>query len=162
MEERPRGERTFGSVDFLNRKEKFMKTYGSTFPSEYWKETLTRAFDDDWLNKRKWTKTTSDPAPIEFFYEGVKLGWETFAEEEMLEAKRKFLFAHEDALPSSYWKRVLTVVFDEIWVGRRFNYEHDLYTPVDEMLNVRRILLNAGFQTCGLPGCCDPRYKGDK
>ena len=159
MEETP-----FGSDKYLEIKESFMRIYGATFPSEYWKEVIGLAFDDSWRKTEKWAKPKLVPTPIKFTYKNVELGYDTFALPEMLEAKKKFIASHENALPNSYqWKRVLTVTFDEVWKGQRLdNWDHIEYTPCDEMLRIRKMWLKAGGKECGLPGCCNPAYKAPK
>jgi hypothetical protein len=116
-----RAKPSFESNEYHELKREFMRTYGETFPSEFWKEVIGLAFADNWLNKRKWSKPKLVPTPIKFTYEGVELGPETFAQPEMLVAKRKFMASHENALPSYNWKRVLTVTFDEVWKGERLD-----------------------------------------
>jgi hypothetical protein len=159
---------SFGSDEYLERKKVFMQTYGATFPSEYWKEVIGLAFDDHWRgNKRDWAKPKGVPTPIDFTYEGVQLGEATFALDEMLEAKEKFIRSHEGALlsgrwPSVHWQRVLTVTFDEVWKGERLDdWRHLEYTPCDVMIRIRKMWLKAGGGECGYPGCCNPQYKGD-
>jgi hypothetical protein len=148
------------SDEYLERKRDFMRTYGETFPSEYWKEVIGLAFADNWQDKRKWAKPKGVPTPIEFTYEGVELGRKTFAMPEMLEAKRKFMASLDRALPSYKWKRVLTVTFDEVWKGERLDdWIHLEYTPCDEMIRIRQMWLKAGGGECGLPGCCNPQYR---
>ena len=151
----------FGSPEYNAIKEQWMSKYGNILPSQYWTETASLAFDDDWRKSRKWEKPKCDPTPLpDFEYQGVKFGRETFAQDAMLEAKREFLQIYKDALGSSDWKRVLTTTFDEIWIGKRLDVFENLdYTPCDELLRIRKFLLDAGFRDCG---CCEPRYKVKK
>jgi hypothetical protein len=154
-----KGPENFGSPAYKAIKERWMSKYGNILPSEYWTETASLAFDDDWLKSGKWKKPTSVPTPIDYEIDGVKLCRETFAQPPMLEAKRKFLSTYDEALGSYSWKRVLTTAFDEIWVGERLDvFENMEYTPCDQQLRMRKFLIDAGFTDCG---CCDPRYKAD-
>jgi hypothetical protein len=172
MEDLSRNKPAFGSSEYLELKENFMRNYGETFPSEYWREVIGLAFDDNWKGSREWAKPKLVPTPIKFTYEGVELGRETFALPDMLKAKTKFIASHERALSfgertsifhsmMNRWRRVLTVTFDEVWKGERLDDWVNLeYTPCDEMLRIRAMFLKNGGKDCGYPGCCNPAYKG--
>ena len=127
-----KGHKTFGSEEYLRHKEDFMTTLQDTFPSEYWKEALSVAFDNKWVDSIPAFRQKLALAPIDFVFEGVKLGRSTFLSGEMLPAKRKFFTKHGKLIRSSAHDQAVSIAFDDVWLGYK-RYEsgntYGLYTP---------------------------------
>ena len=127
-----KGRQTFGSEEYLHEKEKFMKALQDVFPSEYWKEALSVSFDNKWLERFPFLSQKLDPAPIDFVFEGVKLGRYTFESKEMRSAKRKFFQEHGKLIRSAAYDLAISIAFDSVWLGEKVYKSgnlHGLYTP---------------------------------
>ena len=143
-----RGKETFNGPEFFRLKEKFLETYKDVFPSGYWRHVLDITFDDKWFNSPLWSFPSIEPEEIDFTFDGVKVGPDTFASSEMLEVKRKFFDAHKAVFNINSCYRKLSIAFDEVWYGEKLNSASDVYTPVEET-RIRKLLFSKGFKYCG-------------
>ena len=68
----------------------------------------------------------------------IERGRKTFGTPEMLEIKLEWLKRHADALPTPDFKRMMSVAFDEFWIGEKLNNENDDYIAIEELDEMKK------------------------